>query len=206
MDDPAQARAYAEADFAEVNQGFVDRFAALWPDWAPGPVLDLGCGPADVPLRFARAHPEATVVGVDAAAAMLGLADRSQEGADRVHLVQAHLPRVGLAEGTFAAVLSNSLLHHLLDPLDLWRAVKACGAPGAPVLVCDLFRPDSEAAAQRIVDEADCSDDPILRHDFFHSLLAAYTVDEVRRQVAEVGLDLEVAQVTERHLLVNGVI
>jgi hypothetical protein len=34
MDDAAQARAYAQADFAEENQGFVDRFREYFPDWA----------------------------------------------------------------------------------------------------------------------------------------------------------------------------
>ncbi|MBI1866016.1 MAG: SAM-dependent methyltransferase, partial [Nitrospirae bacterium] len=29
MDDPAQASAYARADFADVNRGFVDRFLSL---------------------------------------------------------------------------------------------------------------------------------------------------------------------------------
>ena len=34
MDDPAQAVAYARADFAQVNQAFVDRFCATFPDFS----------------------------------------------------------------------------------------------------------------------------------------------------------------------------
>ena len=45
MDDPAQAEAYARADFAEENQGFVDRFKEYFPEFSQGKVLDLGCGP-----------------------------------------------------------------------------------------------------------------------------------------------------------------
>jgi hypothetical protein len=45
---------------------------------------------------------------------------------------------------------------------------------------------------------------PILREDFFNSSCAAFTVDEVRRQLAEAQLHLDVAQVTDRHLLVRG--
>jgi trans-aconitate methyltransferase len=74
MDDVAQARAYAQADFAEENQGFVDRFREYFPDWTGGHVVDLGCGPADIPIRFLRAFPDARVTGVDASRPMLDLA------------------------------------------------------------------------------------------------------------------------------------
>jgi hypothetical protein len=33
MDDPAQAIAYARADFTDVNRGFVERFSATFPRW-----------------------------------------------------------------------------------------------------------------------------------------------------------------------------
>jgi hypothetical protein len=40
----------------------------------------------------------------------------------------------------------------------------------------------------------------VLREDFFASLLAAYTVEEVRAQLAAAGLDLAVAETSDRHL------
>src|SRR5881397_1651180 len=57
MNDPEQALAYAKADFEEENQGFVNRFRTYYPDLTEGHVLDLGCGPADIPIRFVRALP-----------------------------------------------------------------------------------------------------------------------------------------------------
>lgn len=211
MDDLAQARAYAAADFAAADQALVERFVAAFGPLA-GRVVDLGCGPGGVPLRLARALPRATVIGVDGAAAMLALARaavRSPAAADlapRVSLVRAHLPAVPFATASADAVFSNSLLHHLADPLDLWRTARALARPGAPVFVCDLFRPASEAEAQAIVDAAGSSDDPLLRRDFYCSLLAAYTPDEVRAQLATCGLAgaLEVSTISERHLLVSG--
>ncbi len=120
-------------------------------------------------------------------------------------LLQACLPGLPLRERSFEAVFSNSLLHHLADPLDLWREIKHLARPGAPVLVCDLVRPESREAAQRIVDEADCSDHPVLREDFYNSLLAAYTLDEVREQLGSTGLEqLESDRISERHLGVWG--
>ena len=54
MDEAEQARAYAQADFAEPNQRFVDCFEAEFPELQQGAVLDLGCGPGDIVLRLAR--------------------------------------------------------------------------------------------------------------------------------------------------------
>src|SRR3989475_7027630 len=73
MDDPAQALAYSRADFEEENQGFVDRFAEFYPEFKAGHVLDLGCGPADIPIRLARTLPECRITGVDGSPPMIAL-------------------------------------------------------------------------------------------------------------------------------------
>ena len=44
----------------------------------------------------------------------------------------------------------------------------------------------------------------VLKLDFFHSLCAAYTVEEVREQLLRAGLELEVEKITDRHLVVSG--
>ncbi len=208
MDDVEQALAYANADFADVNQGFVDRLVADWAEHVPARVLDLGCGPADIPIRLCRALPQTTVYALDASRSMLllgGKARVAEEFAERINLVQAYLPDLPLVPGAFDAVISNSLLHHLAEPMALWRSIATAGSSGASVMVCDLRRPESEAAAQHIVEDAGCSDSEILRRDFYLSLLAAYTPDEVRAQLNAAGLDrLDVQITSERHLLVSG--
>ena len=45
MEDVAQARAYAQADFAEENQGFVDRFRDYFPGLECGPCAGSGLWP-----------------------------------------------------------------------------------------------------------------------------------------------------------------
>lgn len=208
MDDPEQARAYAEADFEQCNQAFADRCLEALRGVEAGVVLDLGCGPADIPLRLARALPSGVdLVGVDASEAMLALAREAiaRAATGRVSVLRAYLPDVPLAPGSCAAVVSNSLLHHLPDPAVLWSTIRRLGRPGAPVVVGDLFRPESEEAARRIVRDAAVSEHPVLERDFYHSLLAAFTLDEVRDQLEAAGLGhLEAALVSERHLLVRG--
>jgi trans-aconitate methyltransferase len=206
MDDPVQARAYAEADFSEPHEAFVRYFRERFPAHAPRRVLDLGCGPADVTARFACAFPEAEILAVDGAAAMLALARERLERAgcaQRVTLRLGRLPGFALAE-RFDTILSNSLLHHLADPMALWESVRRHARPAAAVFVMDLVRPASRAAAERLVAEHAAGEPEILRRDFLASLLAAYRPDEVAAQLRQVRLDLAVETVSDRHMVIYG--
>lgn len=208
MNDPDQARAYAEADFSAPNAAFVDRLAALFPE-LPHHLLaiDLGCGPADITLRLARRFPGWELLGIDASGAMLdeGMERVCGSGCEsQITLVEARLPDPSLPTGQAAVVVSNSLLHHLPDPQALWSAVRAVGAAGAVVLVVDLRRPVDEATVQALVAQWAGDAPPVLRRDFEASLRAAYTLDEVAVQLKAAGLDLRCAEISDRHLAVWG--
>jgi SAM-dependent methyltransferase len=210
MDDEAQALAYAEADFEEPNSRFAAMFserAGTLPEGAA--VLDLGCGPGDITLRIARAHPGVHVHGLDGSAAMLAFGHRalaSEAGlAARVRFIEGLVPGAVLPLARYQAVVSNSLLHHLHDPSGLWRTVRERATEGAPVLVMDLMRPASPGAAQALVDEYAGGEPEVLRRDFYNSLLAAFEPDEVRAQLAEAGFaGLAVEEASDRHLVVWG--
>lgn len=207
MDDPEQALAYAKADFEEENQGFVARFREYFPDAADGLILDLGCGPGDIPIRFARALPGCRVTGVDASPAMIKIAEDAVWTAglgDRITFRCERIQTLQLPEPADAAI-SNSLLHHLPNPLQFWFRLKQLVKPGSPVLVMDLIRPESPEAAQAIVDQYAAGEPAILRRDFYNSLLAAFTEDEVAAQLAEINLSRLLIDVPDdRHWVVGG--
>lgn len=209
MDDRAQALAYAQADFAEENQGFVDRFRDYFPDWTGGHVVDLGCGPGDIPIRFVRAYPTARVTAVDASRPMLDLAEKAiaEAGvANQITLCCERFQSLAVPEQADALV-SNSLLHHVPNPLQFWFRLKQLAKPGACILVMDLLRPESPEAAQALVDQYAADEDPILKRDFYNSLLAAFTEDDVAAQLAEMNLSRLLIDVPDdRHWVVGGII
>lgn len=209
MLDQEQAIAYAGADFSASDERFVERFKDLFDLPSAGEIIDLGCGPGNIALRMAEAFPECTVIGIDGAAAMLDIARKRAAAmsgvASRARFVEMVLPSSALPTGRAAAVVSNSLLHHLHDPAGLWMTLRQVAAPNAAVLVADLRRPDTMAEAQQIVDTYACNEPEILRQDFYNSLLAAFEMDEVKRQLEAAELvGLKVRAVDDRYLEVSG--
>lgn len=210
MDDPEQARAYAAANFEAANTlvcELVARHAAAVPRAAR--ILDLGCGPGHIAIRLAQKNPAWRVTAIDGARAMLDLAAQAVTAAAleaRFTLVLGLIPEVEL-DGPYDLVLSNSLLHHLPDPHALWTTVRRAAGRSTRVVIMDLMRPPSDAAARAIVEQYSGDEPEVLRRDFHASLHAAFTVEEVRAQLVEQGLgELTVAPVSDRHLAVWGTV
>lgn len=208
MDGDEQCEAYARADFTEPNQAFL---AQLREAFAPtsGHLIDLGCGPADIPVELALSAPDLRITAVDASAAMLRWAQSridEAELSERLHLVLGRLPEVlDRLDGPFDGIMSNSLLHHLPLSEVLWSSIRALAHPGTWVLVVDLRRPESLEEVERIVETHSGDAPEVLRKDFYNSLLAAFSVEEVRHQLDAAGLShLRVEATTDRHLAVWG--
>jgi len=205
-----QAHAYAQADSSEPNARFIRLLDALEPGELTGArALDLGCGPADITLRFLKAYPQAECDALDGSAAMLEQARQALDAlpglAWRCRLIRDVLPSTHIPQSAYDLVLSNSLLHHLHDPRVLWQSIRTAAKPGAIVLVMDLMRPPSVMWAESLV-VAYAADAPeVLRKDFRNSLFAAFEPQEVVTQLEQAGLsELEVGVVSDRHLAVQG--
>jgi len=203
-----QARAYAEADFSVPHQMFVELFRErLGPELA-GWALDLGCGPADITVRFAKAYPHVLIHGVDGSPAMLKYGQKriQAEGLEeRITLILGRIPEVELPRPAYDAIIVNSLLHHLPQPEILWEEIKRWSQPSTKIFVMDLLRPSSPEEAQKLVAKYAASEPEVLQKDFYYSLLAAYRPEEVRAQLERAGLEhLRLEVVTDRHFIVYG--
>lgn len=209
MDGPEQARAYAAADFSAPHDHFIEQFRTRFPGFpGTGTVLDLGCGPADISIRFARAWPDCHVIGIDGARAMLaeGKIAVSAAGLDtRIQLLEGYLPGADLPNHGYVAVISNSLLHHMRDPSAFWHTVARHAARGTPLAVMDLMRPSDDRAVEDLVATYAQDAPTVLQHDFRHSLKAAYRPDEVQEQMQAAGLaHLSAEAISDRHWIVAG--
>ncbi len=209
MDDAVEAAAYADANFAEVNEAFVDRLTELARDSHPPlRALDLGTGPGDIPIRLSRKAPGWVITAVDDAPAMLAIARADlarRHPSASVRFVRADAKDLPFSEESFDVIFSNSILHHITDTGAFWGELKRVAVDGALVFVRDLARPASADAAADLVAEHAGGESPLLKEEFHRSLLSAYTPDEVRSQLANAGLEgLRVELVTDRHLDVHG--
>lgn len=210
MDDEEQARAYAEADFSESNSLFLTLYKEVFGDVPAGAhVLDLGCGPGDISMRFASEFAACDVDAVDGSNAMLEFGRKAIVAeprlVDRVRFIRAVLPADPLPRENYDIIISNSLLHHLHDPGGLWRCIERYAAPGARVQVMDLARCESTGQAAELVATYAGDAPEVLRQDFYNSLLAAFTPAEVELQLATAGFDgFDVRTVSDRHLLAAG--
>lgn len=210
MDDLAEAAAYANADFAAVNEAFVDRLLDIVPAWPDETVraVDLGTGPGDIPIRIARRRPGWRITGVDASRPMLDIARHAAELAGVAEMLSwtaADAGNTSLSDKSFDVLLSNSILHHVADTAAFWAEARRIAKPGATWLFRDLFRPADEERARAIVDQYAANESGVLRQEYYRSLLSAYTPEELRVQLDAAGLQtLGVVVVTDRHVDIVG--
>ncbi len=213
MEDEEQAKAYALADFSGAHDLFIEKFQEQFPEidkYFNDIVLDLGCGTCDITRRFALAYPDAGFHAVDGAAAMLKYAVKGNEQANlspRIKVIQDSLPDIELPQPLYHLIISNSLLHHLHEPSSLWETIQQHAKQYAHVFVMDLIRPIDEATVEFLCDEYVKNESDQLKTDFKHSLRAAFTVDEVRKQLDKAGMkNLTVEPVSDRHMIIYGVL
>lgn len=208
MDSPAQTEAYASADFSSTNQDFVDHLLQHYQAEASGLLYDLGCGPADITIRLAKALPGWQLVGLDGGKNMLAAGQQACQQAQLAQQIQFRLsllPDPELPEHQADAAVSNSLLHHLPAPDSLWASIRQLLKPGGYFQVMDLARPESQDAARDLVAQHAADASSVLKEDFYNSLLAAYTPEEVRAQLQQAGIkQYQLATPTDRHWIIWG--
>lgn len=201
MDTAEEAADYDAMDFTEVNMAFVAEAAAL--GVRSGEVLDLGTGPARIPILLAERLPEVRIVAVDLSAEMLKLAARHVAAAgleSRIALRLTDAKRLPFPAASFDAVISNSIIHHIPDPVTVLREIARVAKPGAALFIRDLLRPETPEAADALTARYAAGDSPRQQKLFRDSLGAALTLEEIAAAAQEAGLeDVVVTQTSDRH-------
>ena len=76
-------------------------------------VLEIGCGTGNLTVRAHRAHPHATVVGVDPDPRALTRAERKVNVGNKIRFVRGYVQDLTFADKEFDRVLSSMMWHHL---------------------------------------------------------------------------------------------
>lgn len=201
MDSAEEACDYDAMDHREVNQRFVADLLATGADVSS--TLDLGTASAQIPIELCRRQPNAHVVAIDAARAMLELANinvRAAGFAARIELQCVDAARLPFADASFRTVISNSIVHHIPEPQTvLAEAVRVC-APGGTLFFRDLLRPGDLVALKHLVETYAAGANAHQRQLFRDSLHAALSLEEIRQFVAALDFAAESVQPTsDRH-------
>src|SRR3569833_497282 len=135
--------------------------------------------------------------------ARMNIAAAGLEHSIRVEAADAkHLP---YKDGQFAAILSNSIVHHIPEPAEALAEAVRVLAPGGIVFVRDLMRPRDEPDLARLADLYSGGPKPEQRKMFVESLHAALTLVEIRRIVEALGFPASSVQATsDRHWTWSG--
>ena len=105
-----------------------------------------------------------------------------------------------LGNSRFSAVISNSIVHHIPEPLEALVEMVRVARPGAVLFVRDLLRPETEEQLQSLVDQYAAGANAHQRQMFADSLHAALSLAEIREFVAQMSFAASTVQATsDRH-------
>ena len=201
MDTREEAEAYDAMDHSTVNTAFVERVVELGA--SEGDFLDLGTGPAQIPIFLAQRCPKIRITGIDLSVNMLLLGEQhvAEAGlADRIALECVDAKNLPYPDQSFDGVISNSIIHHLPDPMAAFQEISRVIRPDGLILIRDLMRPDAPETAQALVDCYAADDTPYQKKLFYDSFLAALTIPEIEEMIAQTRLtDAIVVQSSDRH-------
>jgi SAM-dependent methyltransferase len=183
-------KAFAEADKTPTRKLFLKLLDEYFSPKIFNNVLDLCCGPAQYTIDLAEML-YCQIDAIDGSAPMLDIAKTNIEKSDLGHCIQLynlHLPFI--TDKKYDLIVCVNSLHHFHDPKDFWITLKHHSTKGTNVLVIDLARP--EINPSEVVEHYSSNESEYFQNDFYNSLHAAFTKEEVQGQLYKLSLDLNV--------------
>ncbi len=203
MDTDQEADEYDAMDHSEVNARFVANLLAAGDTGCD--ILDIGTGTARIAIELCCTsdNDDLRVMACDLSVAMLELARVNIElesMIDRIQLEHVDAKDTPFEDEMFSTVLSNSIIHHIPEPLAVLKEADRVLAAGGLMFFRDLSRPNTEDDVEQLVATYACEETESAQQLFRQSLHAALTVDEMRELVEHIGYDPQTVEATsDRH-------
>lgn len=198
MESVAQTSSFSQAGEKDGVLAFLYLYNALQITSVLKPgdrVLDLACGPANQLVQVARLNPDVRFVGLDASPTMLQCAQSTlaRAGVSNVELVQGDMIRLSkLEDACMDGVICTMSLHHLPDQTALCATLHEIGRvlkPQGRFYLMDFGRLKLLGTQRFFAD--DLRQSAQFTEDYFNSLRAAFSVDELSAAVAPLGPDVQ---------------
>ncbi len=204
MESKEQASAYANADFTDANNIFIDKFLSCSKITKMTKILDIGCGDGEIPISIYGKY-KCKITALDGSESMLEEFTKklSKSQVNAIDVIHQRYENHTLEKKSFDIVMSNSVLHHVASPKSFWKSIINLTKDGGRVCVMDLVRPSNECNLSNILKKYGGTD-PVLLNDFENSLRAAYTIDEVINQLSSItNITSSVKLISDRHFFVT---
>jgi ubiquinone/menaquinone biosynthesis C-methylase UbiE len=205
METAEEVRQYDAMDHSEVNARFVADFLSAHGSCQGDEILDVGTGTARIPIALARADHRARVLALDLSETMLAQAAINIASAGLTARIKTHHGDAkalldAFGSDRFEGVISNTIIHHLPDPLPALDTMARLVRSGGTLMVRDLARPASDLEIGRLVDTYAVGESDQARALFEASLYAALTLNEIRDLVDSLGFSADLVTMTsDRH-------
>lgn len=201
MDTNEAAEAYDAMEHGEVDEAFVDRVVKLGAKM--GHFLDVGTGPAQIPIMLAKRCPKLHITAIDLSQEMLKIARKhvaANELTNRITLELVDAKNLPYPDNTFDGLISNSIVHHVHDSLTALKEMGRVVKPKGVVLIRDLIRPATREEAQAFVDKYAAEDTAYQQKLYYDSFFASFTLAEVNQMLTQIDMpEAVVVQSSDRH-------
>ena len=204
MEQKEQAYAYANADFSNSNELFLEKLFEFCSITDETKILDVGCGDGEIPIGIYK-KTKSKITVLDGSLAMLDELSKkmSANDIDDIKIIHRRYEDTYLTEKSFDILISNSVLHHVKSPKKFWQKSFNLVRQQGQIVLMDLFRPSNEHELLTILEKYGGSNQ-VLLNDFENSLRAAYTPYEVEVQLSSfLSISSSVKAISDRHFFVT---
>lgn len=150
-------------------------------------IADIGCGPCGYYNELLPLFPNSIFTGYEASNLMIEKANLVINK-QKVNLVNSFIPDSSLPSKFYDIIFSALFLHQLPDQAPCWQTIKQIGKEGSKFYVFDLLRVEDSNLCWDIVNGMTPQAPDVFKNDFYNTLRASFTVEEIKQQLLDAGL------------------
>jgi len=203
MDTIEEAFEYDSMDHTQVNKVFCNDFLTARKPTDGVQILDVGTGTAQIPIAICKRNSNLKITAIDLAESMLALGNKNIINAGlqaSITLAKVDSKKMPYPDESFDQVISNSIIHHIPNPLACFKEMIRVTKKNGLLFVRDLLRPLLEHELLTLVKLHASDASPKQTQLFTDSLHASLSLTEVREIVKSFGFDASsVMQSSNRH-------